>query len=574
VSLFPSNILTNLPIAGAFAAVTHGDAPRIVAELLIILAAGLAAGVVCKWLRTSVLVGYLVVGALLGLWVFNLIGGSRLEIELVAEAGVFLLLFSIGLEFSLEDLARLGRHLLIGGATQMLLVAAPVMAAACFFVVPWKAALLIGSAIAFSSTVLVFKALVESGQTNSPHGRRAVGILLFQDAALVPLLLVIPLLTGKGEVAGPVQYAALAGTSVGFVGAVIVLRRFLAKWFIPLLANYRSPELVVLLALVVLSGVTLGAYAIGLPPAVGAFAAGLVFSGNRWTAQVDALVLPFREAFAAVFFVSLGLLMDLTIVLTEPLLIFGSLAGIVAVKAAAAVVALRLTGLPWKAASGMSLGLAHVGEFAFVLIMLGLAAGVLTEPQHDRLLCVAIGSLILTPLFLRIGLRWTETEHAADERGQAIAGQEVSASQEAVVVGIGPVGRQVASQLEIAGQDVCLVDLSPVNLQQYAQQGFRTVAGDAVDRGVLLNAHADHARQVIVCVPNDEAAVQIARAVRAMNRSGYILVRCRYQSSRKTLLGAGADSVVSEEVQASDALIRILEDLASTRDADGGGAQR
>ena len=150
--------------------------------------------------------------------------------------------------------------------------------------------------------MLIFKALAEQGQSGLPHGRRAIGILLFQDAALIPLLLLVPLLTGESSDTGAGDFALLAATSALFVISVVILRRLLARWLIPHLAAYRSPDLVVLLTLVCLGGVTLAAHAIGLPPAIGAFAAGLVFSGNRWTHQIDALVLPFRESFSAIFF--------------------------------------------------------------------------------------------------------------------------------------------------------------------------------------------------------------------------------------------------------------------------------
>ena len=210
--------------------------------------------------------------------------------------------------------------------------------------------MLIAAAVSFSSTVLVFKALSEWGHSSLPHGRRAIGILLFQDAALIPLLLLVPLLTGTGEAAGPIKYVLLAVTSLLFVGAVVGLRYVLAQWVIPLFASYRSPELVVLFTLVSLGGVTLAAYTVGLPPAIGAFAAGLMFSGNRWTRQIDALVLPFRETFAVVFFVSLGLLFEPRLVWSEPLVMLAGLAGLIAVKASAAP--RTPTDRPWLATGG------------------------------------------------------------------------------------------------------------------------------------------------------------------------------------------------------------------------------
>ncbi len=529
----------------------------LVYELLMILSAGLIAGLVCRWLRVSVLVGYLIVGVLLGKGCLGWVSDEQHELESIAEMGVFFLLFSIGLEFSLHELGRLGRNLAIGGSVQMLLVALPVAAMLLGIGTPWKPAIFIAAATSFSSTVLVFKALSEWGHASLPHGRRAIGILLFQDAALIPLLLLVPLLAGTGEIATAIEYVMLVLTSVLFVAAVIVLQHVLARWVVPAFASYRSPELVILFTLVSLGGVTLGAHTIGLPPAIGAFAAGLIFSGNSWTKQIDALVLPFRETFAAVFFVSLGLLFDPKLVWDELQPMFACLVGLILVKSLAGIVAIRLTGIRWKAAAGMGIGLAHIGEFAFVLLMLGWKTGILSESDYQRTVALAIGSLILTPLLLKTGLRWTRSPEGADETPSETDCYE-RAGQKALVIGAGPIGRNVTSQLETAGKDVCLIDMSPINLQSFAQEGFRTVAGDATDRSTLELAHAEGTSLAVVCVPDDDAAIRIVTTIRAMNADCFVLVRCRYQGNVARLTQSGANRVVSEETQASDAILGIL----------------
>lgn len=272
-----------------------------VADLLTILSAGLVAGLLCKRFGISLLIGYLLMGVILGEGILGWVGDDNHEVEYLAEAGVVLLLFAIGLEFSPRELGRLGRHMLVGGSVQMALVAGPLLLLFVWIDFSWRSAILLSAALAFSSTVLVFKSLAEWGQTSTPHGRRAIGVLLFQDVALIPLLLIIPLLTGVESAASPLAYLKLGAGSVVFVAGVIGLRIHLSREIIPRLANYRSPELVVLLTLVVLGSVTLAAHNVGLAPAVGAFAAGLIFSDTRWTGQIDALILPFRESFAVVF---------------------------------------------------------------------------------------------------------------------------------------------------------------------------------------------------------------------------------------------------------------------------------
>jgi CPA2 family monovalent cation:H+ antiporter-2 len=296
---------------------------------------------------------------------------------------------------------------------------------------------------------------------------------------------------------------------------------------------------------------------VGLPPVIGAFAAGLIFSGNRWTKQIDALVLPFRETFAAVFFVSLGLLFDPRLLWSEPLLLLACLAGLIIVKWLAAAVALWLTKIRWQAAAGMGIGLAHVGEFAFVLVVLGWEAGVISESDYQRIVALAIGSLILTPLLLKTGLRWTRLEQGGDKTSSG-ASRLDRAGQKTLVIGAGPIGGQVASRLKTVGKDVCLIDLSPVNLHGFAQEGFRTVAGDATDRAILKLAQTEAASLAVVCVPDDDAALCIVRTLRTMNAKCFVVVRCRYEGNVTKLTASGADQVVSEEAQAGAALLDLL----------------
>jgi len=538
----------------------------LVYDLFVILAVGLISGIVSKRLGFSMLVGYLLAGAVVGQGGFGLVAEDAEEIEHLAHAGALLLLFAIGIEFSLEEVVRLSRYFFVGGSIQMMLVATPVALACILFAelidaehgVSFRSALLIAAGTALSSTVLVFRALAEWGETASPQGRRTIGILLFQDVALVPLMLLVPLLAGKEQGPQVWAYLLLALNSILFVAAVLVLRKVFARWVVPMLSNLRSVELVILFGLIVLVGFCLGAAAAGLPPALGAFAAGLALSGNRLTGQVDALILPYRESFGVVFFVSLGTLLDPSVLMEEPLLLIIALLGVLVVKAGGATVALRATGLPWRAAAGMGLGLVQLGELSFVLLSASLHEGVITELDYNRMLFVAMGTLILTPQLLKLGLRWARGLPPAEYEAKVQRGHLPPVPQEAIVIGLGPVGRQAASQLEIMGIDVCLIDLSAVNLHAHAQQGFRTVSGDARDPEVLDRADAAHCRLAVVCVPEDQVALQIVKTLCRLNPRCAVVVRCRYQSNTSALEKAGAQSVVSEEVEASGALLRLL----------------
>lgn len=537
---------------------------QLVADLLVVLAAGFLAGAFCKRIGISLLVGYLVIGAVIGKGGLGFVSQENHELEYLASAGALLLLFSVGIEFSLEELSRLSRYLVVGGAVQMVLVTVPLTLVCLAVGMAWRPALLAGAAGALSSTILVFKALAECGQTTQPAGRRAIGILLFQDVALVPMMLLLPLLTGGGDQPTLGLFGLLLGKSLLFVVAVVLLRYTIARWVVPILAGLRSLELVVLFTLTVLGGVCWGAFAMGLPPALGALAAGLILSGNRLSKQIDTLILPYRETFAAIFFVTLGTLLRPLVFFEEPLLLAAGLVGMLILKSLAATVALKLVGLSWKAAVGMGIGLAQLGEFSFLLVAQGVGQGLLSLADYNRMLFIGLGTLILTPQLIKLGLRWTDAEQP-DHRVESAALSRLSKPfQKAIVIGIGPIGRQIASRMELFGVDVCLVDLSPINLHPFAQQGFHTVAGDARDPDVLRRADVEQCRLAVVCVPDDETANQTVRSLRELNTTMFVLVRCRFLANIATAMKAGADSVISEEQEASGALLRRCEDVLRT----------
>ncbi len=529
--------------------------------LLIVLTTGLLAGTICRRISLPPLMGYLLLGTVLSEGVLGWVSADVVEIAHLAELGVFFLLFSIGLELSLEEIRRMGRHLIVGGSIQMLFVAFPIAMLLVSRSWEWNAAILVAAALAFSSTVLVFRLLGEMGQTSTPIGRRAISILLFQDAALVPLLLCIPLMAGTGEAASFSDWATLAAMSLAFVIATILLRFAMNGWVIPHIAQHRSPDLVILMTLTILGVVTLVAHRIGLPPALGAFAAGLAFGGNRWSEQVDSLILPFREAFAAVFFVSLGLLIDVSGIVREPLFVLGAVLLLMTIKAAAAVVALKLTGMQFTACLRPAVSLAHVGEFAFVLILVGGSAGVISPDEQRRLVTIAGATLLVAPILIRWGLAIPHPMDHQEHFDHETTLTHINPERHYVVIGMGPVGRAVAARLETLGYEVTAVDSNPLNLQAFAHLGIATVAGDAQQERILQNAGAEQSRGIVICVPIDEVAHEITRQARRLNRDANVIVRCRYAQHVKDLQKAGANIVISEEARSTRDLVEAVEKL-------------
>ena len=528
----------------------------IVQDLMCIVLAGTISGLVTKRLGVSMLVGYLLVGAVIGRGGLNWVAQPAHELEMIAEAGALLLLFSVGLEFSFGELAKLGRYFLVGGGLQMVSIAVPLTLVARAAGLPWPGAVLAGAAGSLSSTVLVFRALTEAGQTESPHGRRSIAVLLFQDVALVPLLLLVPLLTGEAGRISAFEIGLLSLKAFGFLAGVWGIQRLVDRFGVPLLAASRSVELLVLSTITLLLGLCWVAWRLGLPPAVGAFAAGLALSENRLSKQIDSTLLPFRETFAAVFFVSLGMLLRPGEFLREPVLLTAGLIGMTFLKTAGAALALRAVGLSNRAAIGMGLGLAQLGEFSFLLVARGVAAGLIDAENYNRMLFIAVASLVATPWLIRVGLKLAG--EPASEPADEIAPSH-DAPTRAAVVGLGPIGGLVAARLETMGLDVALIDHSPVNLHPYAQSGFATFAGDARDPRVLGNADMAHRQLAVVCIPDDEVALEVVRALKQARPDIDIIVRCRYQTSAAKLTQAGAATAVSEEREAAGRLLSQCE---------------
>ncbi len=529
-----------------------------IADLLIILTGGFVAGVICKHFHFSTLVGYLIAGALIGQGGLRWVSGETEQIEAIAHFGVLLMLFSIGLEFALDELGHFLRLLLIGGGIFMAVAIAFALLALNLTGMETRSAFLLSAAMSLSSTVLVFKALSEWGRTATASGQRAIGILLFQDIALVPLLLLIPLLTQAGESAKPLTFILVMQKTCALIAGVYICRKGLNRWIVPLLANLRSTELVVLLILTILAGLAYTAHYLGLPAPLGALAAGIVFNGNRLTSQVDALILPFRESFSAVFFVSLGLLLQSQTLFNDAFILIPGLILVLALKTITGAIALRFTGLPWKASIGMGAGLSQMGELSFVLVMNGVQAGLLNMNDYNRFLCLAVGSLVFTPLLLRWGLSWTQQVDEAESK-ESRRSQLPSPSERTVgIIGLGPIGRRVFSHLEIMAYKVILIDRSPVNLHPFAQQGFHSIEGDAADPDVLKRALVESWEFAVVCVPDDPTAMQVIRAIKELNRRCLILARCRYLANTGFLKRAGADHVITDEKETSEAFVRQL----------------
>ncbi len=474
-----------------------------------------------------------------------------------AELGVILLLFTIGLEISFRDLLRARQMLVIGGALQLLLTGAAVYAVAVLIGLPPSVAAVFGVMIALSSTTIVMSALGERGDRSSPHGRFLLSVLIFQDLAVVPIMLLLPVLAGDTVVGMEQLPLVLVRGGLILAGVLVSLR-----WGVPNLlyhaARVRSSE-VFLFSVVAIGVLTVYLSGLlGLSFAFGAFLAGLLIADSEFRHETLTLVLPFRDLFAGLFFVSIGMLLEVEYLLAEPLLVVGLTVGIILVKALPGMLSARALGLPIRPVVIGGLSLAHVGEFSFVIANAALALGLLSSGQYQPFLNAAVLSMALAPFLIRFScLLGDRLAGFVPQRGGA--SEPTPVSDHLVIVGFGLSGQKISRIARESGIAYTIIEANPETVRRKQAEGEPIYFGDAAHAGVLECAGVEHARMLVCVISDPGAVVRIVRAARMVNPGLFIAVRVRYAGEIEALKTAGADEVIAEEFEALIELVtRVL----------------
>jgi CPA2 family monovalent cation:H+ antiporter-2 len=496
--------------------------------VLVVATLGLLAG---RLVGLPSIVAYLVAGVVAGPGGLGLIGRSA-AVEHLADIGVALLLFGVGIEFSLERLRRIFRRMVASGALQVVLTVTLGALAFRMLGAGWPVAVFVGFLVALSSTAIVFKLYEESGEIDAPHGLAAAGVLLFQDLALVPMILLVPVLAEPGG-GGAVDALMALGRAAVAVGALLLLARVVLPRVLTLVARTRTPELFPLAALVIALGTAGGAAALGLSLPTGAFLAGLALSGSRYAHQVFAELLPLRDAFVALFFTSIGSLLDPQVALHEPVLFGGMIAAVLAKGALTGGIVGALWSSP-RMALLVGLGLAQIGEFSFVLAKAGVESGLLSRPLEQAFL----GGAIVT-----------------------MAGV-AALSSHVVMVGYGTTGRAVARVLRETGIPFVAVDALAEAVEAGHRERMPVQFGDASRRAVLDRLGVGRARAVVVAVSDRVATRRIVSLVRQLTDGARVIVRVRRVAEIEELERLGADEVIPSEFETSiEIFVRLLHHL-------------
>lgn len=529
--------------------------------------AGLALPVVAlgQRLRLPPLAGFFVLGVLIGPSGAALIPDPE-AVAALSEIGVVLLLLEIGLELSLSDVLRQGRSVLVAGGGQVAGMLAVAAAVGTGLEVPLDRALFYGALAAMSSTAVVTRTYADRGELDAPHGREAVSILLFQDLCIVPFMALLPLLAAGAGEQGPPAFRMRILVSLGAMAALVVGGRLAVRWTLDRVAALRNRDLFTLCVGFFAVGTALVSAAAGFSLAIGAFLAGLLIAESEYGQQALSDVIPFRALFSCVFFTSIGMLLDPSVLARQPLLIVGGTLAVMAVKAAVAAGAIFLRGRPPDTALRSGLGLAQVGEFSFVLAAAGLPLGLFAGDDYQTFLSAAVLSLLATPFVIGSARRVAESVATRitgagrpAERGAAARDGDLPAAgfrDHAVVVGYGVAGRYLARMLRAAGIRCAVVDQNLQLVRQARADGLPAVYGDGTRRALLERVAGARARTVVFAISSSMEERRGVAAARALAPAARIIVRTRYVRAIETLRRLGADEVVVEEFEASLELFR------------------
>jgi CPA2 family monovalent cation:H+ antiporter-2 len=529
-------------------------------DLLILLAASLPIAFLCSRLRAPVIVGFMLTGVLIGPAGLGWISNPQ-DVEALAEIGVVLLLFTIGLEFSLKRLLQMKRLVLGGGGLQVLLTVLAVLGLGLASGRSFQESVFFGFLCALSSTAIVLKSYQDRLEIASPHGRSGVGILLFQDLCLAPMMLLTPVLSSQAG-ATPGAIALRLGTALAVIVGVVVTARTIMPLLLGHIVRLRSPEVFIIFVVLVSLGTAWLTSSVGLSMALGAFIAGLVLSESEYSHQIVSDVLPFRDVFNSVFFIAAGMLLSVGFLFAHLPVVLLWVVGLIVGKALITLLAVRLLGHSLRVAALVGLGLAQAGEFSFILAQMGAAQGLLSADDYQRFLAATILSMIATPLLISLAPRLSLLLPAPRTTSAAAQAQPSGAhalSAHVIVVGYGLNGRNLVRVLQRTGIPFQVLELNAETVREARAAGVPIVYGDAVRREVLLRLGVQRAAILVLAISDQLATRHALALARELNPALRIIVRTRYLSELPELYALGATQVIPEEFETSiEIFARVL----------------
>ncbi|HNX98198.1 MAG TPA: cation:proton antiporter, partial [Candidatus Aminicenantes bacterium] len=517
-------------------------------EILIMLACAIAVIPFFHRLRIPAVVGYLLTGVLVGPSVLRLVSDSP-RLDALADIGVVMLLFTIGLELSGDRIAGIRKPFWLGGSAQVLLTGGVVVPVALGFHVPFSQGVFFGFLISLSSTVIVLRLLAERAEVHAPQGKLALGILLFQDLSVVPMMISIPFLAGNHL---PGQGGSLLGFllhSLLLIALLLLIRWMAPRWMVRAIRT-RIREIYVLVSLLFCLGLAYLTSRFGFSPALGAFLAGIIIAESPYSHQIAADVLPFKDLFSSLFFISIGMMLDLRTVASQLGLLLVLLAVLVLLKTIVVTGIVRgIMRFPWRIAVLTGVLLSQVGEFSFVLGRMGTAQGILSPEAFQRFMAVAVMSILSTPLLLQ-GAPALATLLGRSRSSRPLPASPALAGH-VVIAGFGLNGQNLARVLKAAAIPFMVIELNYDRVRACQEQGIPILFGDVCSREILTLAGVPTCKVFVGAISDPRAAIRALKTARDLNPQGKMIVRTRYVSGIDELYRAGADQVIPEEFETS-----------------------
>jgi CPA2 family monovalent cation:H+ antiporter-2 len=541
-------------------------------DLVTIFALSVAAAVVCHRLRLPSAIGLLLAGVIAGPHALQLVRNAH-EIELLAEIGVVLLLFVIGLEISIADLERLKRLFLVGGSVQFFGTAAVVTLLLPLTGLAPQQSLYLGFVVALSSTAIVLRALQERGELETPHGRSILSILIYQDIGVVPVMLTAPLLAGMAGLASQGGGSGLADLGTLLLKMLLVAAfgysayQWIVPWVLECITRTRSSEAFLLGVFMLCVGIAVLTQSLGLSLALGAFLAGFILSESDYSHQAVAVMLPFRDVLMSLFFISIGMLLDLKVLTANlgPMVLLTAV--VLLIKPLIAASASLAVGLPLRQAVVSGMALAQVGEFSLVATKAGVSSGLLPAEVFQSVLVVAVLSMLATPLLIQAAPKLAE-QLAATPLGRwsdrlssqhGLVGAAPQENPSVLIVGFGVTGRNLAASCQRCDVPYAVVELNAALVRKARNEGIPIHYGDASQPAILELVRAHQVRAIVVVIDDPGAARRIVELARRIAANAFIVVRTRYLREVEPLSQLGADEVIADELEVSiEVFSRVL----------------
>lgn len=536
-----------------------GAVPHYLTEIVALIVAGAVIAYVSFRLRLVPIVGFLLAGVLIGPNAFGLVRDQEI-VDATAEIGVILLLFTIGIEFSLEKLARIQKLIFGGGTLQVGLSTLAVMGLLMLFGVDWRAGLFTGFLVALSSTAIVLKILGDAGETNSEQGQAALGLLIFQDLAIVVMVLVVPMLGGAGGGSAGIVWALVKALLI--IGAVLLVARRIMPKVLEMVAKTCSPELFLLTVIAICFGTAYLTSLAGVSLSLGAFLAGLLVSESRFSQHALGETLPLQILFSATFFVSVGMLLDPSFLVMNLPLVAGAIAIILIIKILTTGISLSALGYKPPIAAACALALAQIGEFSFVLARTGREVGLTPmnwgEAGSQTFIAATVVLMIATPFLMKIGGGLSEkienkieNDALPDESSLAeqISSHAADLEDHVIVAGYGQAARYLVRVLSGSNIPFIITTLSPDGANEAETEGLPVMRGDYSRQFLLDLVGVAKAKMMVVADDNLAMAHRTTAVARQLNPTMRIVVKTRYISDAEHLTEAGADVVIAEELE-------------------------